>query len=174
MEFIATYQMPLIFGGLLIIMGLIGYEADQREKMKNGDKETKKKKKNKKSASTTETPVADENTVTVVVPETTVDNANYQYEAAVANTEYSNVDASAQQVAQPAVYDAQAYQAAPEQVAMTNAQTMATNESLQAFMEPANNVQSNDTFGMNDMSSFQVPQGTNNDASSGNIDAWKL
>lgn len=170
MEFITTYQMPLIFGGLLIIMGLIGYEADQREKLKNGEKLPKQKKKSKKELAQEQT-VIPENTVTVVTPEASVENANYQYDATVANTEYANAEVGAQ----PVVYDNVAYQGAVEQPYVADQTVSATNnESLQPFMEPAQNVQTSDTFGMNDMSSFQVPQNTNADSSTGNIDAWKL
>ena len=68
-----------------------------------------------------------------------------------------------------------AYQGVAEQtyVALPTIPTT-SNESLQPFMEPVQNVQSGDTFGVNDMSSFQVPQNTNVDSSTGNIDAWKL
>lgn len=170
MEFITTYQMPLIFGGLLIIMGLVGYEADQREKLKNGEKTPKIKKKGK-NATAQEQTVMPENTVTVVVPESGVDNSNYQYDATVVNTENSHVDT----VAQPVVYDNTDYQNVSEQVYVNDTTNpMTSNESLQAFMEPAQNVQSSDTFGVNDMSSFQNPQNDNPDSSAGNIDAWKL
>lgn len=48
-EFITKYQIPLIIFGILIIMALIGYEAEQREAIKRGDKKQKEnKKKNKK------------------------------------------------------------------------------------------------------------------------------
>ena len=112
-----------------------------------------------------------ENTVTVVAPEAGVENGNYQYDATVANTEYTNTEVAAQ----PVVYDNVAYQGVAAQTYVADTTVPATsNESLQPFMEPAQNVQNSDTFGVNDMSSFQVPQNTNVDSSTGNIDAWKL
>jgi len=52
MEFLEEFQIPLIIIGVFIIMALIGYEVEQREKIKKGEiVKQKKDKKNKKEIS---------------------------------------------------------------------------------------------------------------------------
>ena len=165
MEFITTYQLPLIVGGLLTIMGFIGYEADRREKIKSGVKPPKAKKRWKKGQDQGQS-ASSLNMVTVVAPESGAIDSNYQYDEAVANIEA---------IAQPDIHEETPVQVVVEPSVVNEAPVMVANsETLQQFMEPTDNYQNRDTFGTNDMSSFQVPQNNNADSAANSIDAWKL
>ena len=252
MEFITTYQLPLIIGGLLIIMGFIGYEADKREKIKKGEIEPKKSRKRELEDvnEVEEKALVEEDTAPVFAPTTADDALNFQMDENVANVEsgvaenaepefvnnvekelvdnaelefignvedgmdgivqdtepleMNNIEAVtpqtenletyddvvpaletepfektvvapvAEETEYPVTYDTDIFAHVTEEVTADNNQSLSTDESLKDFMEPVANVQRDDTFGLNDMSTFQVSQSSNVDASSGSIDAWKL
>ena len=176
MEFITEYQIYLILGGLLIIMALIGYEAEQRDIIKKGGKIKKKKRKSKKGeeleaqegmaepGELEAVTYTDENTVTYTVPE--------EVESNNAELGYDTVTAS--DVVVPEGGIPVGYENVTYQEPTTESQVMATNETLQAFMEPTSNVVSQDTFGVNDMSAFQVSQVPNQDVQANSTEQWKL
>ena len=170
MEFITTYQMPLIFGGLLIIMALIGYEADKHQKEKNGEQQPKKKKVKKgKSEQTEGQPITVDNTAMV----TPVDNAIKEQ---VTVTESKPKEETVTVVESQPQVSAQAVesQSVQSQVQNVSEVPVANNDALSAFKEPNNVVSNNDTFGVNDMSSFKIQPNEKKDAQVNSADAWKL
>lgn len=228
MEFITTYQLPLIIGGLLIIMGFIGYEADKKEKIKKGEIEPKKSRKKEPEDVNVveEKTLAEEDFAPVFASNVAGDALNFNgdeiaenvepefignvendidgivqgaeplemnnidtiapktenletYDAGVSALEKEQLEASvvapvAEETGHPETYTTDIFAHVAEDATADNNQLLQTDESLKDFMEPVANVQSDDTFGLNDMSAFQVSQSSNTDASSGSIDAWKL
>lgn len=171
MEFITTYQMPLIFGGLLIIMALIGYEADKHQKEQNGEKPQKKKKVKKGKNEVVEEQKAVADNIAVTKSTDSIEKEQ------IVDAKKSGVEVSVPVVEQPQVSPVQnvvGVQTVQPQVQNDLVTPNTSNDTLSAFKELNNAVQNNDTFGVNDMSSFQVQPNEKKDTQVNSVDAWKL